>query len=284
MAVQTTASVTDINKITGLQNSATNIDTAVTKLAGIPSNADNTATNETSHANVLVDSDTVSPVTPSNKLLTQSDAVAGGQVNSVVAGTNVTVDNTDPTNPIVSSSSNPIYHKSGDFYNPYGVGRQDYNGVHSYQQITPFQVPNEVTVNGCYTTTLYATTGDMISVGLYELSFDANHKLNGTLIFKQDSIDVSGTSSLTIAMPTITLATNKIYGWGFASVGGTFRVHAINGSKHKPFASWLGIPDYSSVMRMKATPSMVLPTTITDFVGSYGFIQSSGFAPLLVIV
>ena len=102
--VQTTASVTDINKITGLQNSATNIDAAVTKLVGIPSNSDNTATNETSHANVLVDSDTVSPVTPSNKLLTQSDAVVGGQVNSVVAGTNVTVDNTDPANPIVSSS------------------------------------------------------------------------------------------------------------------------------------------------------------------------------------
>ena len=42
--------------------------------AHAPSNADNTSTNETSHANVLVDSDTASPVNASNKILTQSEA------------------------------------------------------------------------------------------------------------------------------------------------------------------------------------------------------------------
>jgi len=42
--------------------------------------SDNTAANETSHSDVLVDSDTVSPVTPSNKILTESDATGGGDM------------------------------------------------------------------------------------------------------------------------------------------------------------------------------------------------------------
>ena len=38
-----------------------------------PTNADNTATNETSHADVLVDADALTAVSPTNKIVTETD-------------------------------------------------------------------------------------------------------------------------------------------------------------------------------------------------------------------
>ena len=46
---------------------------------------------------------TVDSADPANPIVS-STAVSGGQVDSIVAGTNVTIDNSDPANPIVSST------------------------------------------------------------------------------------------------------------------------------------------------------------------------------------
>ena len=54
---------------------STNLTTAYdhSQVAHAPSDADNTSTNETSHSDVLIDTDVVTPVSVSNKLITQDD-------------------------------------------------------------------------------------------------------------------------------------------------------------------------------------------------------------------
>ena len=59
----------------------------------------------------------VDPVT--HRLLVDNNG-AGGQVNSIVAGINITVDNTDPANPIISSTGGlgaPVEPTSGTINN-----------------------------------------------------------------------------------------------------------------------------------------------------------------------
>lgn len=51
---------------------------------------------------------TVDNTDPQNPIVSSSGGGGGGTVNSVVAGTNITVDNTDPANPIVSSTATGV--------------------------------------------------------------------------------------------------------------------------------------------------------------------------------
>lgn len=77
-----------------------------------PTNADNTAANETSHANVLVDSDAVSPVTLTNKLITQTDigALGSGDMTKAVYDTtnNGVVDNAEKVNGLTVGTAVPL--------------------------------------------------------------------------------------------------------------------------------------------------------------------------------
>lgn len=54
---------------------------------------------------------TVDATDPSNPIVTAAGGASGGQVDSIVAGTNVTVDATDPVNPIVSAAGDPLTTK-----------------------------------------------------------------------------------------------------------------------------------------------------------------------------
>ena len=216
-----------------------------TKLNNIPSNADNTATNETSHANVLVDSDTVSPVTPSNKLLTQSDAVAGGQVNSVVAGTNVTVDNTDPTNPVVSSSGGgggtsfwTPKVKSGRWSDFRDGGQYVGGGAFNtgYIQLSPFNIYQAHTITD-FSVKITSTTALSFTFCIY--SADINNPLSITLEHSEEvtTTTSAGAYSVTLLTPLV-LDPTKLYWKGITVSNSNYRGDYLSTSRGATTVGW----------------------------------------------
>ena len=97
----------------------TNYDTAYThsQTTHAPSDADNTATNETSHSDVLVDSDTLSPVTVGNKIITESDVTGGGDMLKATydnSGTDGRVDDADKVNGFTVETAVPALAEFSD--------------------------------------------------------------------------------------------------------------------------------------------------------------------------
>ena len=90
-----------------------------------PIDADNTSNNETTHADVLVDTDTLSPVTVDNKLITESDVLGGGDMLKTTydnSGTDGIVDNAEKVNGLTVETAVPSNAEFTDtIYDPTAI-------------------------------------------------------------------------------------------------------------------------------------------------------------------
>ncbi len=114
--------------------------------AEILGDADNTADNETSHADVLVDNDAVSPVNGANRLITETELAASGDMRKSVYDTNANgvVDDAERVNNLTVETAVPLGAAFTDtIYDDTGIQAEvDLNTTHRQSAHAPADADN----------------------------------------------------------------------------------------------------------------------------------------------
>lgn len=192
----------------------------------------------------------------------------GNVVQSVVAGTNVTVDNTDPTNPIVNATS--------------GGG----GGIHALNPLSGFAVHAQVTNGGFLNVTLasnrlysypFIPAKNIISSSIYTqvispgtagsigrfLIYSSVNNLPSTKLYESANLDLTTTGIKTAAV-TFNFTAGTTYWLAFHSGPGGAQIYGISGTDMIPLRTngisntnfaFSNIDIASSPTTFSATPS-----------------------------